>query len=59
MKKLLSVLLAVTMLLAMGSGLVLFTSSAVEYVKMAMPGFNQYTPAQMDRMAKRVSDNYE
>ena len=56
MKKLLSVLLAVTMLLAMGSGLVIFTSSAADYVKMAMPGFNQYTPEQMGRMAKRVGD---
>ncbi|MBR5769815.1 MAG: hypothetical protein IKX98_06885, partial [Clostridia bacterium] len=53
MKKLLSLLLAVTMLLAMGSGLVLFTSSAIEYVKMPMPGFNQYTPTQMGQMAKR------
>ena len=59
MKKLLSALLAVTMLLAMGSGLVLFTSSAVEYVKMALPGFNQYTTEQMDRMAKRADTNYE
>ena len=59
MKKLLSVLLAVTMLLAMGSGLVIFTSSAADYAKMALPGFNQYTPAQMDRMAKRADDTYE
>ncbi|MBO4583864.1 MAG: fibronectin type III domain-containing protein [Clostridia bacterium] len=63
MKKLLSILLAVTMLLAMGSGLVLFTSSATEYVKMPMPGFNQYTPEQMGKMAKRVgysgAEDYE
>ena len=64
MKKLLSALLAVTMLLAMGSGLVLFTSSADNYVKMPMPGFDQYTPEQMGQMAKRVGDgdsnpNYE
>lgn len=50
MKKLLSMLLAVSMLLAMGSGMVLFGANA-EMAKMAIPGFDAFTLDELGQFA--------
>lgn len=59
MRKTLSILLAVAMTLAMMSGLVLFEASAADEVHTPMPGLNQYSVEQMQKMATNLGEDYE